>query len=183
MSDEIKLKSKNIVNYHVANDIGSFVAKNSNFNEMNAPQDKYLSMLAEYYNNPILKVSSTIRMDKLEAFNTWLPEALDNINKVIPYLVSNMFKGDIFSLNMYDNLCEYGNLQDLIINYDKIHTDPVLKETFMQYGGAEDGRAILSAEHWLESSSAAEIFKSSNDLEILCAVNSMSHINNEHITC
>jgi hypothetical protein len=183
MENSIKLKSKNIINYHVASDIGSFVAKNLNYEGMSSLQDKYFAILTEYQSNPVLNILSTIKMDKLEAFNQWIPEAYNDSKTVIPFLVANMFRGDIYSLNMYDNICRYGRQEELIISYDKIHNDPELKEIFMQYGGAEDARAIMAAEHWLESLVAAQIFESSDDIEILCAVNSMLHIHNSYVDC
>ncbi len=183
MSSDIKINSKNIINHHVANDIGIFVAKHLSFQEMSALQNKYIALLGEYQNTPELNILSSIKMDKLQAFQEWVPQALSEYNKVIPFLVSNMFKGDIIALNMYENLCRTSNKEDLIINYSKIHNDKDLKSIFSQYGGAEDARAIMTAEHWLESSQAADIFKDGGDIEILCAANSMLHINNEYINC
>ncbi len=183
MSNYAKINSKNIINNHVANDIRTFVAKNSNFQEMRALQNQYVSLLDEYENTPALIVSSTIRMDRLGSFNKWMPEAMQDYTKVIPFLVSNMFKGDIYSLNIFENIYRGLNKENILLCYSNILNDKNLKNTFSRYGGAEDARAIMTAERWLESSDAADIFQKSNDIDILCAVNTMLHINNEFIQC
>ncbi|RZI45319.1 hypothetical protein EDM53_05435 [Rickettsiales endosymbiont of Peranema trichophorum] len=183
MSNIVVLNSRHIVNNHVAGDIGKFVAKHSNFQEMSLLQNKYISILTEYQKSPTLSMLSSIRMDRLEVFNKWLPEAAANYQKVSPFLISNMLRGDIFAVNIFDNLQKYMGREDLVVSYEKIHGDLSLKETFSRYGGAEDGRAILSAEHWLESEIAADIFGNSNELATLCAINTMLHIHNEYITC
>jgi hypothetical protein len=164
MGNYTKLNSKNIINYHVANDIGTFVAKHLSFIEMEALQNKYASLLAEYQNTPELNILSTIKMDKLTAFKEWVPEALTHYNQVIPFLVSNMFKGDILSLNMFENIHKAAGKDELLITYTKIHNDDNLKSVFSGYGGAEDARAIMTAEHWLESTEAANMFKGSDEL-------------------
>jgi hypothetical protein len=183
MNNSVKLNSRNIINDHVASDLEAFVAKHSNFQEMNALQHRYAAIIREYQTTPELNILSTVAIDRLETFQRWIPEALSNYKKVVPFLISNMFKGDIFSLNMFENLCKHNNQESLLLDYSKINHDASLKETFSQYGGSEDARAIMTAEHWLESSESADIFRSNNELEVLCAAGSMLHMHNDYITC
>ena len=178
------IKSKNILNNHAANDISIFVAKNSNFNEMNVLNDKYLSILQGYHNTLELKISSIIMIEKVEVFNQWLPEAVSNYNRVVPFLVSKMFQGDIFALSMFDNINICAKKENLLVSYDKIHNNKELKDTFIAYEGGENARAIITAEHWLKSIEAVKAFERGSDgSDIMCAVNSMLHINNENLEC
>ena len=177
------ITKSNSIRLNVANNIEVFVSKHATFQEMNFLQKKYISMLAEYQDNPELNILSSIRVDKLDTFNEWLPEAAENYATILLFLVSNMLKGDIFSLNIFDGLCRYIKEEYLIVSYDILHEDDALRITFVEYGGAEDARAVMSAENWLESASAAEIFMDTDDLEILCNVNHMLHLDNEHIIC
>lgn len=183
MSGTTRLNSQNIINNHVADEIFRFIAKNSNFLEISALQDKYVSLLNEYSNTPGLVILSTISMGRLPAFNEWANEALQDY-RVVPFLVSRMVQGDIFALSMYESLYKKTlEAEDSLITYTKIITDQHLKSTFGCYGGDESARAVLTAEHWLESSAAAGVFQSTGDVDILCAVTIMLHINNPSVEC
>ncbi|MFI4983787.1 MAG: hypothetical protein ACHP6I_01155 [Rickettsiales bacterium] len=170
-------------NINASNEISRYIASSTTFEEMHAFQKQYRAMVEEYDNTPSLKLMSTIEAGKLKSFKCWAPQALENKDKVMPLLVSNMLKGNIFSVSIYDSLYELDNKPDLIIDYMKLHKDPDLKEQFHKHGGGEDSRAILSAEHWLQSHEAADIFNSSNAQLSLCAVNDMLHITNEFLHC
>lgn len=170
-------------NIYAASHLATSIAKFANFEGMDALKKKYTQLYNEYQSDAKLAVSSHIDFSKLESFNQWIPEALNNKKAVIPFLVSNMLEGDIYSLAMYDALYTVNNKKDLVIDYSKILSTPDIKAKFNEYGGAEDSRGIITAEHWLKSEEAANIFKEHNNLEDFCTANNVLHITNEYVDC
>lgn len=170
-------------NIYAAAHLITSIAKFANFEGMNDLKKKYDQLCNDYQNDSKLAVSSHIDFSRLESFNQWIPKALNNKKAIIPFLVSNMLEGDIYSLSMYDALYNANNKKDLVIDYSKILSTPDIKAKFTQYGGAEDSRSIITAEHWLKSEEAANIFKEHDSLEDFCAANSVLHIINEYVDC
>lgn len=177
------INAKYIINEHVSNDIGVFVASHLNFQGISELYNTYSSLLQEYHNTPSLRVMSIISFEQLESFQKWLPIAIQNKDKVVPFLVGNMFRGDIYALNMFENLYEAEHQDSMLISYSKIHNNPELKKQFNEYGGAEDARAVMTAEKWLGSADAAEIFVDKNDSALLCAIGEMLNVHNDYISC
>ncbi|CAL7962980.1 conserved hypothetical protein [Alphaproteobacteria bacterium] len=169
-------------NIRAADGLYASIAQNSNFKTVNDFQEKYDAIVTEYLNTPELAMRSIIRMDLLDSFKRWVPEILENKQKVIPFIIANMLKGDIIALDMYDNLYNTVNRTDLVLDYMTIHQNSTLKAQFRECGGGEDSRAIISAEHWLKSSEAADVL--SGDIQDgLCTANEILHTTNEYAHC
>lgn len=175
--------SNNHMNTYAATELSAYVAKSLTFEAMDALNKKLDQLVNDYQDTPSLKIMSHIDFSKLESFKNWVPEALTNKKLVMPYLVSDLLEGNIYTLSIYDALYKATNNDELIIDYVKILSNPELKKTFNSYGGAEDARAIMTAEHWLKSTEAAEVFTSGNNQNVLCNANAILHISNEHVDC
>lgn len=78
----------------------------------------------------------------------------------------------------------YKELTSNIIDYDITNSNKSIAQELQNYGGAEDGLAIVNARHWLETKEAAEIFfKFIDGKTVECEVNEMLGINNIFIAC
>jgi hypothetical protein len=171
-------------NNHASNNLFSYIGSISNLSEMNNFDQNYHAIYEEYNNSPAFYLLSSIDVGPLESFRQWTPEALSNKEKLYPLLVSKMLLGDIFALSIFDNLHKADHKLEYTLSYRTIHENSDLNARFKQYGGAEDSRASLSAEYWLESSESAELMKLNlSGQENLCEITGMMHIHNDNIVC
>ena len=170
--------SKN--NHNAANKLSAHIAKSLNFDEMSKLENRYNEVVKDYSNTPQFQMLSTIRMDKLQSAKDWFAEIAQDKHLSIPFLVSKMLQGDMYALNIFDNV--HKNTSDLIIDYKKIHADTALQKVFNSYGGSEDARAIVTAEHWLSSEEAVDLLGSNGKVE-LCGINNMLEVTNNFVEC
>jgi hypothetical protein len=128
-------------------------------------------------------------MNRLESATNWSQNIKSSTPEVNPFLVSKMLEGDFYALSLFDLINKEN--QKLVITYSKIHKDDDLNIRFNKYGGAEDARAIISAENWLTSEDAANVMQNihsnhstQNDgREQLCNINESLGLVNEFIDC
>ncbi len=171
-------------NERASNDLFGYIGSVSDYVTMNNFQNRYKSLIHEYFSKPESRLLSEIDVSNLETYKSWTMTALQEKNKIYPLLISKILQGDIFALNIYDNLHQVDGKSQLILSYSKIHSDPLLMEKFNAYGSSEDARAILTAEYWLKSQEAVELMgQNSEGLENLCSLTGMLHLNNEYIIC
>lgn len=160
-----------------ANKIAGLVAKALNLQEMREFQRDYAKIGQAYDSSP-LALLSTINIKELEEFQNWKPYLLDNKYKVMPLFISKMLNGDIMAFSIYKELTSN------IIDYDITHSNKSIAQELQNYGGAEDGLAIVNARHWLETKEAAEIFfKFTDGKTVECEVNEILGVNNVFIAC
>lgn len=173
--------SKNTKNNHnAAGALSVHIAQSIDFDQMSSMQEKYFNIITQYANTPNLSVLSTLKLDMLDEAKEWIEEIRTNKSFVLPFLISNMLRGDIYALNIYDKV--YQNKPSLLVDYTTIHNDDSVQCKFNDYGGAEDARAIVTAEHWLTSEDAVEILGSTGK-DSLCGINGMLGIENTFLEC
>ena len=173
--------NKNIKNNHnAAGTLSVYVASSVDFDQMSAIQDKYVGIVMKYTNTPNLSILSTIKIDMLEEAKEWIAEISTNKTFTLPFLISNMLRGDIYALNIYDKV--YKDNPELLIDYSTIHRNEPVQCKFDNYGGAEDARAIVTAEHWLSSEEAVNVLGESGRAS-LCSTNGMLGIKNAFLEC
>jgi hypothetical protein len=176
--------SVEIKNDYASSNLLTYVATISNYTIMHNFEEKYASMIAEYSNKPEFSFLSSIDVSGLDSFKNWSGEALIMKHITYPLLVSKLLRGDIFALDIYNNLHKLDEKTELVIDYRRIHSDSLLKAKFNHNGAAEDARAILTAEYWLGSQEAFEIMKQNSEgVDNLCIITGMLHINNAYINC
>lgn len=160
-----------------ANKIAGLAARSLNLYEMKEFQTGYAN-IGKAYDKSSFALLSTINLKGLDEFQSWKPYLLDNKEKIMPLIISKMLNGDIMAFNIYKELTSS------IIKYDMIHNNKSIAQELKNYGGAEDGLAIVNARHWLETKEAAEVFDHFADGKIVeCEVNDMLGINNIFINC
>lgn len=161
----------------------NYVSRVINYTQMNDFETQYSKLIQEYQTGST-RLLSSIEVDRLDSFKEWSAIALNNKQNIFPLLVCKMIKGDIFALNIYENLRKLSDNYDLIIDYRKIHQSFDLQEKFKQHGAAEDGRAVMNAEYWLASEEAVSML-GQNELghNSLCLVNSILHVANQYLHC
>ena len=86
-------------NKRASNELINYIARTLNFNQMNDFETQY-SILMNEYNNSNLSLLSTIKVERLDSFKKWTPNALVNKQEVFPLLVCKMLMGDIFALSI-----------------------------------------------------------------------------------
>lgn len=171
--------SKN--NYKAANKLSVYIAKTLNYEALSRLEEKYSKIVTEYTSTPKFKVLSIIKIDKLQSARDWFVEIEKSKDLSIPFLVSKMLYGDIYALNIFDSIHK-NTKNDLVITYQKIHSNSFIEEMFNSYGGAEDARAIVTAENWLTSQEAVDLI-GNNGKEELCSINNMLGVTNIFIDC
>lgn len=160
-----------------ANKIAGLAARALNLHEMKEFQREYTN-IGKAYDKSSFALLSTINLKELDEFQNWKPYLLDNKEKVMPLIISKMLNGDIMAFSIYKELTSG------VINYDIIHNNKSIAQELKNYGGAEDGLAIVNARHWLETKEAAEVFiQFADGKTIECEVNEMLGINNMFINC
>lgn len=181
-------KSKKLrMNQHAASDIEDYVRSKFPSDEIKDLQSDYDRIRLDYFADHKTIVLSSIDFKILNSFNQWLPKAIQNIDLVIPNLISHMLSGDIYSLGMYEGIYDSQSKSSMILTYEKIHNTPALKEKFIKYGNSEEARAILSAEEWYQTEEAAKIFHADeltheNNI-LLCVVGEILHVSNSLLHC
>ena len=171
-------------NAHTSNDLFSFIGSISNYTTMNNFDNNYSSIISEFFDKPESRLSSEIDVSNLDSFKLWSTDAIKHKHIVYPLLIVKILQGDIFALNIYDNLHKIAGNNQVIVDYSKIHSNPLLMSKFNEYGGAEDSRAILTAEYWLKSKESAEIMEQNeHGIENLCSLTGSLHITNDYINC
>ena len=167
-----------------ANSLLDYASSLFTMEEMIKFQTQYSALVHEYQNTPSLSILSTgIHIDRLESFQNWKSELISNKDKVIPLIVSNMLRGDIFAASIYNEIYKDSTKDDFIITYSHVHKDKKLESSFLNYGAAEDSLSILNAEHWLTTKEAAEMFQIHSSSEALCYIDELLNIQNEFIHC
>lgn len=160
-----------------ANKIAGLAAKALKLQEMKEFQSGYGNVIKAYQTSS-LALLSTVKVNELNEFKEWKPYLMDNKDKVVPLIISKMLKGDIFAFSIFKELSSH------IIDYDMIHHDKNINEELQNYGGAEDGLAIVNARHWLGTEEAVEIFAPFTDgKNVECEINELLNINNVFIDC
>lgn len=181
-------KSKRVSSM-VANEISELAIKQLSYNEMHDYQEHYKALVLGYGESD-LKIYSTIKFEEYQPFIEWLPWLNANKNKVIPLLVSNMLKRDIFAFRIYEILERNENPDDLYLTHPEIQNNPELYDLYKKMGIDTPAAAYVNAVHWLTSEEAATIANeieqhdhSSHAVENLCTANSLMGISNTHIDC
>lgn len=160
-----------------ANKISGLAAKELTLQEMKSFQNSYAN-IGRAFDNSALAVLSTINLKELDEFQKWKPSLLNNIDKILPLIISKMLNGDIMAFSVYKEISPN------VISYDTVHSNKNIAKELQKYGGAEDGLAIVNAIHWLETIDATDIFGNFPEgRSVECKVNDMLGVNNEFITC
>jgi CRISPR/Cas system-associated endonuclease/helicase Cas3 len=172
-----------------ANTLRQLALRQLDFDMVREYQNKYKEII-EGYRDSDLVIYSSIKLDKFEPFLKWLPSLVEKKAEVLPLIIANMLKRDIYAENIYRILQIHTNSENQIIWYNKLHEDKILQQEFKDLGGAHDALAVLNAFHWLSSEEAADIVKkfdeinhSHNNENDLCAVNGMLGVSNNYIDC
>lgn len=163
-----------------ANKVHNAAARQLGYNEMEFYQNSYNSII-EDYDNSIHRFSSSIKVTQLRSFRDWLPYLIENKFKIMPNLIANMLKSDIYAFKMYETLQLVTGAADILVDDENKCDLAKIPNGFLLAG--YNGAAKLNAVKWLESSEAAQIIHDSspeiaNDLcaaiGILAADNSLA---------
>ena len=178
------IETRMLIKKDVADRLLDYAAHLSNYQEMVHFQNKFKAIVEEYDASPYSVLSTGIFFGKLESFKEWLPELIANKNKIIPLLASNMLKGDMFAASIYKEIYASIDKKDLIITYDDLHINKELRVKFDENGAAEPALVKITAERWLTSKEAAEVFVANNQgNQVLCISNELLGIHNDFVNC
>lgn len=144
-------------------------------------QEKYKEVVEGYMNST---VDAIPHLDTYQPFQEWLPFLIANKDKIMPNLICNMLKKDIYAFNIYNILQKETGSTDLLIDYNTIWNTPELRSIYSAVGAGQPAIGILNAVHWLSSNEAAEdVHNSTIAQNDLCAVNGILGVSNNFLDC
>lgn len=123
-------------------------------NSIESFEQNYEKLLKDYYSNPALAISSTsFELDKLESFSFWLEELKkdDNMQRYMIFIVSKMLDGDPLSHSIFTAVYKDLGKEDLLLSKKSFNSYPELKEGVANSDAGANSRAIINAEHWINS--------------------------------
>lgn len=172
-----------------AEELFRFAANQMSPEEMGAYQEKYRDIVLGYRNSD-LKIFSSIKLDIYEPFIKWLPWLIENKEKVVPILVNNMLRQDIYALTIYNILQQKTAGEDLLLDSFMIRGNEDLYAKYKAAGAGQPAIAFINAINWLDSDEAANIVINSDlahssheATNNLCVINGILGISNSHIDC
>lgn len=155
------LKNKDNISLSQARDIvvKEALARNTKDSIHNFEQN-YEKVIKDYYSNPALAMSSiSFELEKLESFSSWLEELKkdDNMHKYMIFIVSKMLDGDPLSHSIFTAIYKDLGKELLLLSRKSFNSYPELKEGVANSDAGANSRAIINAEHWINSSDGKDI--------------------------
>jgi len=162
-----------------------YVGKTNSPDELQHFETKYRDSVREYDKSGYALRSTGIYLSELESVKKWIPELVQNKDKIIPMLIAKMISvGDMFAESLYNAIQKSSGNEDLIVTGRKIHIDNSLRILDEEEGFTGPSKARINAEYWLTTEDAAQILGSNDQgKEVLCLANSLLGLHNDYIEC
>jgi len=121
---------------------------------INKFETHYVQTLKDYYSDPRLAISSTsFELNKLDSFKSWLVDlkSADQIQQYMPFIVSKMLDGDPLAHSIFVEIYKELDKKDLLFSSQTFANHPELKIGISNSDAGVGSRAVINAEHWINS--------------------------------